>query len=217
MLASTDLLSLVTIWRLPSRIPGSQGTFIRAPLCARSVAANCAHGCICCCSSFLAEARRVRAHPLVALPYHRVSHLNPVLPYALGSNASGLAAVALPVPLAGPILLAVPSARVGAAPMAGNLPTPSFNTHGAAVLYGCCKSLTARVQHPYLSSFSCTRPTSWPCRHRCIGAKARPCQISDVTMAYALTSEMSHATPGSPIYAEGEPANLIDASSPVQL
>ena len=38
-----------------------------------------------------------------------------------------------------------------------------------------------------------------------------------VTMAYALGSQTNHVTPGSPRYAEGEPANLIDASSPVQL
>jgi len=41
--------------------------------------------------------------------------------------------------------------------------------------------------------------------------------ISGVTMAYTLSSETSHVTPGPPLSAEGEPANLIDASSPVQL
>jgi len=38
-----------------------------------------------------------------------------------------------------------------------------------------------------------------------------------VTMAYTLSSETSHVTPGPPLSAKGEPANLIDASSPVQL
>jgi len=38
-----------------------------------------------------------------------------------------------------------------------------------------------------------------------------------VTMAYVLSSETSHVTLGPPLSAEGKPANLIDASSPVQL
>jgi hypothetical protein len=42
-----------------------------------------------------------------------------ILPYALGSNASGPTVVALPAPLAG-LMLAVPSAKAGAAPTARN-------------------------------------------------------------------------------------------------
>jgi len=36
-------------------------------------------------------------------------------------------------------------------------------------------------------------------------------------MAYALSSETSHMMLGLPLSAEGEPANFIDVSSPVQL
>ena len=41
--------------------------------------------------------------------------------------------------------------------------------------------------------------------------------LGGVTMAYTLSSEMSHVTLGPPLSAEGEPANLIDVSSPMQL
>jgi len=41
--------------------------------------------------------------------------------------------------------------------------------------------------------------------------------MTNVTMAYTLSLETSHVMPGLPLSAEGEPANLIDASSPVQL
>jgi len=36
-------------------------------------------------------------------------------------------------------------------------------------------------------------------------------------MAYMLSLETSHVTLGLPLSAEGEPANLTDVSSPVQL
>ena len=36
-------------------------------------------------------------------------------------------------------------------------------------------------------------------------------------MAYTLSLETSHMMPGPPLSAEGEPANLINASSPMQL
>ena len=67
------------------------------------------------------------------------------------------------------------------------------------------------------SSLYCTTwefggETSQKCL-RCCQAQA----FTGVTMAYVLSSETSHVMPGPPLSAEGEPANLIDASSPVQL
>jgi len=41
--------------------------------------------------------------------------------------------------------------------------------------------------------------------------------LGGVMMAYVLGLQTNHVTPGLPRYAEGEPANLIDMSSPVQL
>jgi len=41
--------------------------------------------------------------------------------------------------------------------------------------------------------------------------------LGGVTMAYMLSLETSHVTLGPPLSAEGEPANLIDVSSPMQL
>ena len=67
-----------------------------------------------------------------------------------------------------------------------------------------------------------------PVRERMRGAKEKDkkprkvrfaCVFSlkAVTIAYVLGLQMNHMTPGSPRYAEGEPTNLIDASSPMQL
>jgi len=70
---------------------------------------------------------------------------------------------------------------------------------------GAVALLSAAVVFAPASPLS-ANPLSYDCRG-----------FASVTMAYALGSQMNHVTLGSPRYAEGEPANLIDMSSPMQL